>query len=72
MNSFVHIDYPVLHPGVDRMERLVTVARSWAGAVSSYMQEIARRRADEKLWSLAQQDPRLMAELESARCRQEG
>lgn len=137
-NSFVHLEYPTRHPGVERMERvlhsasvlrkgldatrglagvllaamvatlvvvadqlmetwadghllaawvlmwvigfaalalLAPTARSLAGRVMAgldgWSQGVARRRADERLWDLARNDPRVMADIRAASSRAE-
>ena len=42
------------------------VARNAMGALDSWSANMAKRRADERLWSMAQTDARLMADLQSA------
>lgn len=138
-NSFVHLEYPSSHPGVERFERvadaagslrkgftatrglagvllaamvatlvvvadqlmetwadghllaawvllwvigfaalalLAPTARSLSGrlmkSLDGWSQEVARRRADERLWDMARRDSRIMAELQAARSRAEG
>ena len=51
----------VLLRGITRM-----AARQAMGALDGWSAGVAKRRADERLWSMAQTDPRLMAELQSA------
>jgi hypothetical protein len=135
-NSFVHLEYPTRHPGVERMERvmhsanilrkgldatrglagvllaamvatlvvvadqlmetwadghllaawvlmwvigfaalavLAPTARNLAGRVMAgldgWSQDVARRRADERLWDLARRDPRVMADIQAAASR---
>ena len=41
-------------------------ARNAMGALDSWSASMAKRRADERLWSMAQTDARLMADLQSA------
>ena len=36
------------------------------GALDAWSANMAKRRADERLWSIAQTDPRMMADLQSA------
>lgn len=136
MNSFVHLDYPTRHPGVDRFENVAALAAqardrfdgtkglatmllaamvaalvvaadqlvdTWAdghllaawvvlwavgfaslgflaaparriatrsvAALDAWSRQVARRRADERLWAIAQQDPRVMADLKAAMTR---
>jgi hypothetical protein len=138
MTSFVHIEYPTSHPGVERFEAamamagklrkgvdgtkglaavllaamasaLVVVAdqmvETWADghllaawvllwlvafaaiallapttryfsgrlvlALDAWSRRMARQRADERLWALAQTDSRVMADLRAARTRAE-
>lgn len=42
------------------------VARQAMGALDGWSASMARRRADERLWSMAQTDPRIMADLQAA------
>lgn len=42
------------------------VARQAMGALDGWSASLAKRRADERLWSMAQTDPRMMADLQSA------
>lgn len=139
MTSFVHVEYPTRHPGVERLENAVGAARqfrknfdttkslaamllaamvaamvvvadqlidTWADghllaawvvlwavgfaaigllagaarrvagrsihALDVWSARVARQRADERLWSLARKDPRVMADLQAARNRQLG
>jgi len=51
----------VLLRGVTRF-----VARNAMGALDGWSAKLAQRRADERLWSMAQTDPRLMADLQAA------
>jgi hypothetical protein len=139
MPSFVHLDYPASHPGVDRFESAMSAAgqlgkkldngkglagvllaamaasllvvadqliETWADdghmmaawvllwlvafaamaflapttrqisawilrALNAWSSRMASLRADERLWSMAQQDPRIMADLRSAQARTE-
>jgi len=41
-------------------------ARNAMGALDSWSASMAKRRADERRWSIAQTDPRMMADLQSA------
>ena len=139
MNSFVHLEYPTRHPGVDRFENVAALAAqarsrldgtkglaamllaamvaalvvaadqlvdTWAdghllaawvvlwavgfaslgflaiparhmatrgvAALDAWSRQVARRRADERLWAIAQQDPRVMADLKAAMTRAQG
>jgi len=47
--------------GITRM-----AARKAMGALDHWSAGMAKRRADERLWSMAQTDPRLMADLQAA------
>jgi len=138
MTSFVHLDYPKAHPGVERFESAMSTASqlgkkldngkglagvllaamvsallvvadqlvdTWADghmlaawvmlwliafaalaflapttrqistwlvhALDAWSGRMASRRADERLWDMAQQDPRIMADLRSACARTE-
>jgi hypothetical protein len=138
MTSFVHIEYPTSHPGVERFESAVAAAvrlrkgfdgtkglaavllaamvsalvvvadqlvESWADghlmaawvllwlltfgamamlapttkhlsgkllrALDGWSRRVARARADDRLWEMAQQDPRVMADLRAAMTRAE-
>ena len=138
MTSFVHIEYPRTHPGVERFESAVAAAgqlrkgfdgtkglaavllaamasallvvadqlvdtwadghllaawvllwvvafaalallapttryfsRSLVGALDAWSRRMARERADERLWEVAQKDPRVMADLRAAKSRAE-
>lgn len=138
MTSFVHLDYPKAHPGVERFESAMSAASqlgqkldngkglagvllaammsallvvadqlvdTWADghmlaawvmlwliafaalaflapttrqisawvlrALDAWSRRMARLRADERLWDMALQDPRIMADLRSARARSE-
>jgi hypothetical protein len=138
MTSFVHIEYPTSHPGVERFESAVAAAAqlrkgfdgtkglaavllaamvsalvvvadqlvdSWADghlmaawvllwvlafgamallapttkrlsskllrALDGWSRSVARARADDRLWAMAQQDPRVMADLRAAMTRAE-
>jgi hypothetical protein len=51
----------VLLRGVTRF-----VARNAMGTLDGWSAKVAKRRADERLWSMAQTDPRLMADLQAA------
>jgi len=51
----------VLLRGVTRF-----VARNAMGALDGWSAKLAQRRADERLWGMAQTDPRLMADLQAA------
>ncbi len=51
----------VLLRGITRM-----AARHAMGALDQWSAGMAKRRADERLWSMAQTDPRLMADLQAA------
>ena len=51
----------VLLRGITRM-----AARQAMSALDQWSAGMAKRRADERLWSMAQTDPRLMADLQSA------
>ena len=51
----------VLLRGVTRF-----VARNAMGALDGWSAKLAQRRADERLWSIAQTDSRLMADLQAA------
>lgn len=42
------------------------LARQAVAALDQWSASVARRRADERLWGMAQNDPRLMADLQSA------
>ena len=42
------------------------LARQAMGALDQWSANVARRRADERLWAIAQTDPRVMADLQSA------
>jgi len=42
------------------------LARQAMGALDQWSANIAQRRADERLWDMAQADPRLMADLQCA------
>ncbi len=41
------------------------------GSLDAWSRKVARTRADERLWAMAQQDPRLMADLQAAVLREE-
>ena len=41
-------------------------ARNAMGALDAWSANMAKRRADERLWSMAQTDPRMMADLQAA------
>ena len=138
MTSFVHIEYPTTHPGVERFESAVAAAgnlrkrfdsakglagallaaivaallvvadqlvETWADgrilaawvmlwvvafaalallapttryfsgnvvrALDAWSRRMARERADERLWDLAQKDSRVMADLRAAKTRAE-
>lgn len=138
MTSFVHVQFPKTHGGVERVERAVeaagemrrgwTLSRGIAGmllaavvstlllvadqlmdtwvdghllaawvllwvigfaavallapaarnlgqravvALDGWSQNVARRRADERLWDLARRDPRVLADLQAAATRAE-
>lgn len=49
-----------------------SLARRLGSALDAWARQRARRQADERLWALAQKDPRVMAELQAARTRAEG
>lgn len=81
MTSFVHVTYPLQHPGVVRFERTVRVLRQIPVALAAVLAAIgtpvatrvqavlaARRQArqDAQYWNLAQHDARLMADIQSA------
>lgn len=51
----------VLLRGITRV-----VAHQAMGALDGWSARMAKRRADERLWSIAQTDPRLMADLQAA------
>ena len=51
----------VLLRGITRV-----AARRAMGALDAWSANVAQRRADERLWAMAQTDPRLMADLQSA------
>ncbi len=137
-NSFVHLEYSTSHPGVERLERVVTAAEglrkgwtatrglagillaamvatlvvvadqlmdTWADGhllaawvlmwvigfsalallaptarslaaramtgLDGWSQNVARRRADERLWDLARKDSRVMADIQAATSRDE-
>lgn len=42
------------------------MARQAMGALDQWSARVARRRADERLWAIAQADPRMMADLQRA------
>lgn len=42
------------------------LARTVVGALDAWSERIARKRADERLWAIAQTDPRVMADLTAA------
>jgi hypothetical protein len=138
MTSFVHIEYPSSHPGVERFESAVAAASklrkgfdstkglagvllaamvsalvvvadqlvdTWADghlmaawvllwvlafaatallapttkhfsvslvrALDAWSRKVARERADERLWAMAKQDSRVMADLQAAKTRAE-
>lgn len=43
-----------------------------AAALDAWSRQVARRRADARLWAIAQQDPRVMADLKAAMVRAQG
>ncbi|MFZ4478995.1 MAG: hypothetical protein ACOYNZ_03765 [Rhodoferax sp.] len=45
------------------------LARVAVGALNAWSARLAQKRADQRLWSLAKADPRLMADLDAARAR---
>lgn len=61
--------------GFAALALLAPTARSLAARVmqslNGWSQRVARRRADERLWDLAQRDARVMADIQSARSRAE-
>lgn len=66
MTSFVHVERPTQHPGVERMERFF----AWAEQAYARWQASRRQaRADEALWTLALQDARVMADISRAMAR---
>jgi len=46
-------------------------SRSLVGALDAWSRRMARERADERLWEVAQKDPRVMADLCAAKTRAE-
>lgn len=48
-----------------------SLAQRLGSALDAWARARARRQADERLWALAQKDPRVMAELQAARTRAE-
>lgn len=42
------------------------LARTVVGALDAWSERIAKKRADERLWAIAQTDPRVMADLTAA------
>jgi len=49
-----------------------SLAQRLGASLDAWARRQAQRRADERLWALAQKDPRVMAELQAARTRAEG
>lgn len=47
------------------------LARTTIGTLDGWSRQVARRRADERLWAIAQQDPRVMADIRAAASRAE-
>lgn len=47
------------------------LARSAIGTLDAWSHRVAKRRADARLWAFAQQDARVMADLQAARLREE-
>lgn len=45
------------------------VAKAVVGALDAWSQQLARTRADERLWVIARSDPRVMADLNAAMAR---
>jgi hypothetical protein len=76
MTSFAHVGYPTQHPGLVRAERAVQSVRSLAHRfhVSARLQAWLKRQAaerrqaaeDAKLWQVALNDDRVMADLSRA------
>lgn len=64
MTRFVHIDYPTVHPGVERIERVVQV---FTAAISKSWQQWRQARIeaenDRRMWEVALSDARVMAEI---------
>lgn len=74
MTSFAHVDFPTVHPGVERAERtlelLAPVVRALAAigapVVAAYCAWAAARRQarlDAQYWNAAMSDARLMADI---------
>ena len=47
------------------------LAATAVGALDAWSQRVAKNRADERLWVIAKSDPRVMADLNAARVRNE-
>ncbi len=47
------------------------LSRGAVAGLDAWSRNVARRRADERLWDMARKDPRIMADLQAARSRSE-
>lgn len=74
MTSFVHVDFPTVHPGVERAERTVELLAPVVRGLAAIGEPVvrffstraaARRRArlDAEYWDAAMKDARLMADI---------
>lgn len=71
MSTFVHVAYPVRHPGVSRAEQLLaSLHDAVVGRYQAWQERRRQEAADEQMLRLAHADARVMADISRAMTRE--